>query len=160
MMHMHHDSVDPVTLPCACTALRKASRAVGRLYDASLAPTGLNANQLAILRALGRGGPTPLSRLADAMVMDRTSLYRALRPMTADGWVAITDAPTGRTKVVALTDDGRAVMDGAAGRWEAAQSAFVGALGADEWRALHAILGGVIATAAATRLAPAGEVRP
>ena len=32
-MHMHQE------LPCACTALRKASRAMTRLYDDALAPT-------------------------------------------------------------------------------------------------------------------------
>lgn len=165
MMRMHHLQREPVAVPCACTALRKASRAVGRFYDSTLAGTGLNANQLSILRALSRTGPTPLSRLADAMVMDRTSLYRALGPMAQAGWVCIVTGPSGRAKLGSLTVEGRRVMDGAAERWEAAQSTFVEAVGLDEWRALNAMLGDVIATMASAtgpataHVGPAGEVR-
>lgn len=160
-MHMHHDDPVPTDLPCACTTLRKASRAVGRLYDATLAASGINANQLAILRALARTGPTPLSRLAEAMVMDRTSLYRALVPMTRAGWVSIVAGPSGRAKHGSLTDEGRRLMDAAAGQWEAAQLAFVGAFGNKEWAALYAMLQGAITTAtAATDSDPAKDARP
>ena len=77
-MHMHQSST------CACTALRKASRAVGRLYDEMLADSGLTTAQFAILRHLARAESLPLSRLADHLVMDRTSLYRGLTPMLRD----------------------------------------------------------------------------
>ena len=158
-MHMHHQALqpDPRSLPCACTALRKASRVVGRLYDNALAGAGVTANQLAILRALGRSGPQPLSRLADSMVMDRTSLYRALAPMARDGWVSIEGAGRGRSRVAALTGEGRRVMDAAADRWEAAQAHFVGAFGADEWLALSTMLQAVIAMPAAAAGAAAAR---
>lgn len=147
MMHMHHDAIDPSVMPCACTALRKAARSVSRLYDGELAGAGMNASQLAILRALARGGSVPFSRLAEVMVLDRTSLYRALRPLARHGWIALSPAPTGRTRIAALTEAGRAAMDAAAPAWEAAQRRFVEAFGREEWPALHAALQSAVAAA-------------
>jgi len=136
-------------LPCACTSLRKAARAVSRLYDEALLPTGLTTPQLAILRDLGRGGDQALSRLAEAMVMDRTSLYRALGPMIRAGWVRVQPGVKGRTKIAGLTAEGARVMDAAAPQWEAAQARFVGAFGPEAWAMLHDVLQGVIKSARA-----------
>jgi DNA-binding MarR family transcriptional regulator len=135
-MRMHIEA-HPVDLPCACTSLRKASRAVSRVYDAALAPAGLSTPQLAILRAIQRNDGQPLSRLAEEMVMDRTSLYRALGPMIRAGWTQVRDGAAGRTKLVFLTDKGRDVTVAAAAAWEAAQTRVVEAFGVERWRDLH-----------------------
>lgn len=129
--------------PCACTALKKASRAISRRYDDALAGTGLGIAQFAILRSIARNGDMPLSRLAEAMVMDRTSLYRALGPLTRQGWIAIASG-AGRSKSASLTPEGIAAMEAATGPWEAAQSRFVADLGADRWTALQSLLGDVL----------------
>src|SRR4051794_30900466 len=114
MMYMHHTS-EPSTShpdgPCACTTLRKASRAMSRAYEEALEPGGVTATQFAILRVLERAGPRPLSRLADELVMDRTSLYRAIRPLTQAGDVALDAGGRGRAKIAALTVAGRATIE-------------------------------------------------
>jgi DNA-binding MarR family transcriptional regulator len=133
-MRMHRNAA--AALPCACTSLRKASRAVTRAFDAALAPAGLTSAQLSILRTIGRAGQLPLSRLADSLVMDRTSLYRALAPMQLAGWLAV-GAGAGRAKTVSLTDDGRRVAADAAPHWEAAQRRVVEAFGVERWAALQ-----------------------
>jgi hypothetical protein len=78
-----------IDLPCACTTLRKAARAISRIYDEALAGAGINVTQLAILRAIGRAGDdgAPLSRLAENLVMDNTSLYRGLGPLIRSRWI-------------------------------------------------------------------------
>ena len=134
-------------MPCACTTLRKASRAVSRLYDEAMVGSGMTTTQLAILRSLGRTGTTPLSRLADSLVMDRTSLYRALPPLLAKGWMAVSDAERGKTKLADLTDAGREALIRAAPYWEAAQQTFVNAHGALAWAQMFDRLQDVIATA-------------
>jgi DNA-binding MarR family transcriptional regulator len=148
-MYMHRTPSRPVDPHCACTALRKAARAVSRLYDERLGHSGVTATQLAVLRSLARTGPTPLSRLAEAMVMDRTSLYRTLVPMLKTGWIAVAPAESGRAKIASLTPQGREAMDGAAPYWEAAQTRFIGAFGAEAFEDLYAMLQQVVATAAA-----------
>ena len=154
---MHHDA-DPTTLPCASTTLRSAARAVSRGYDAELAGDDLTVNQFAILRRIARAGELPLSRLAERLVMDRTTLYRALEPMTRAGWVRIDPAPRGRARIVRLTPDGeRRMLDGTAA-WEAAQTRLVEAFGVDRWQALHAELREL--TVLAEALPTAGGVQP
>ena len=126
-------------LPCACTSLRKASRAVSRVYDDSLAGDGMTVTQLAVLRAIGRAGlhGVPLSRLAEGLVMDSTSLYRGLGPLVRRGWVEIASAGGGRAKQASLTPAGRQATDRAAAGWQAAQSKVVEAFGVERWAALH-----------------------
>ena len=128
-----------IGLPCACTTLRKAARSVSRIYDEALAAVGMNVTQLAILRAIGRAGDggVALSRLAENLVMDNTSLYRGLGPLIRSRWVLVTHAGKGRTKLVRLTVKGQRVTDAAAEPWEAAQSKFVEAFGVKRWAALH-----------------------
>jgi DNA-binding MarR family transcriptional regulator len=137
-MHMHYMPT-AIDLPCACTTLRKATRAVSRIYDEALAAAGINVTQLAILRAIERAGDAgaPLSRLAENLVMDNTSLYRGLGPLIRSRWVVVTQAGKGRTKLVRLTTKGKRVTDAAAEPWEAAQSKVVEAFGVDRWAALH-----------------------
>ena len=139
MMHMHHEP-DPTTLACASTTLRSAARAVSRGYDAAMAGDDLTVNQFAILRRIARAGELPLSRLAERLVMDRTTLYRALEPMTRAGWVAIEPATTGRARIVRLTPDGMRRMASGTPAWEDAQTRLIEAFGIERWQALHAEL--------------------
>jgi len=123
--------------PCVCTALRKASRAVTRVYDDRLAASGLTTTQFAVLRHLARHGDLPLSRLAELLVMDRTSLYRTLAPIERQGWIAIEAEARGRAKLATLTPAGRAKTEAAAAAWEACQQEIVGTLGPAQWQALE-----------------------
>ena len=125
------------SLPCVCTTLRKASRAITRVYDDRLAASGLTTTQFAVLRNLDRHGTLPLSRLADILVMDRTTLYRTLVPIERHSWITIGDGQTGRTKLAALTEIGRTVMNSATVAWEATQADIIGTIGATQWQVLE-----------------------
>ena len=134
-MHMHRNSrAGPCA--CACTTLRKAARAVARVYDDALAEAGMTTAQFAILRHIAREQPVPLSRLADSLVMDRTSLYRALAPIEGKGWVKIAPG-AGKAKLATLTPKGRAAMKGAESDWAAVQNRIVGTMGAEAWAGLE-----------------------
>ncbi len=109
-----------------------------RVYDEQLARHGMTTTQFAVLRNLAREGRMPLSRLADLLVMERTTLYRALAPIERNGWVIVTPAGQGRAKDVALAQTGRAAMEAAEPSWCAVQDDLVGAMGAPEWQALEA----------------------
>jgi DNA-binding MarR family transcriptional regulator len=136
--------------PCVCTALRKASRAVSRLYDERLADSGMTITQFAILRHLAREGDLPLSRLADLLVMERTSLYRTLAPIERHGWIAIAAGPSARIRIASLTVAGREALTRATGAWETAQEDIIGTIGAPAWQALAANLGTLVAISGVT----------
>ena len=81
----------------ACTAsnVRKASRAISQVYDAALQPVNLKSTQFTVLATLSKSGQQPLSQLADAMVMDRTTLTRNLQPLLKRKLVTTSPAKTG-----------------------------------------------------------------
>jgi DNA-binding MarR family transcriptional regulator len=115
---------------------------LSRAYDEALAPCGLTVAQLAVLRAIARGAKSgePLSRLAESLIMDRTSLYRALTPMVKSGWLLIQDGPKGRTKVVQLSKAGARATADATKSWDAVQGKVIGAFGVDRWTALQKVV--------------------
>lgn len=126
--------------PCACTSVRKAARVLARIFDEGLAESGLNITQLAVLRALLRHPHEPLSRVAEDLAMDRTSLYRALAAMGKQHWVMMRDGPDGRTRTAVLTRTGEAVLARADPGWASTQRALIERFGAAQWQSLVAEL--------------------
>jgi DNA-binding MarR family transcriptional regulator len=129
--------------PCNCGALRKASRRVTRLYDEALAPAGLNSSQHALLAELERWSDQPptILELADALVIDRTTIARNLRPLERDGYIGIRASEVDRrSKVVTLTAAGRKKLGQAKVLWKQAQDAYETALGATQARLLRSQL--------------------
>ncbi len=118
---------------CTCANLRKAARVVTQVYDAALQPTGLKATQFTVLATLSRRGDLPLTRLAEALVMDRTTLTRNLKPLVAKQYVRIDQVEDQRVRRVSLTDAGRSRLDEALPIWREAQSGLVEALGRERW---------------------------
>ncbi len=125
---------------CTCANLRKASRSITQAYDTALQPTGLKATQFTLLGTLAIQGDAPLTQLADALVMDRTTLTRNLKPMIRDNLVRIDSEDDRRVRKVVLTDTGRAALEAARPHWEQAQSRIHKALGQDRWAGLLADL--------------------
>lgn len=108
-----------------CFAVRQAARHISQLYDRHLSEADITTTQFSILGALGCGSSLTMIKLAQAMVMDRTTLVRALRPLLRDGFVASEpDWRVNRRLQVALTDSGRVKLDEAMMHWRAAQDEF------------------------------------
>jgi DNA-binding MarR family transcriptional regulator len=146
-----------VARSCACFNLRKAARAVTQLYEAALEPTGLRATQMSVLvAALSLAERAPLSRVADALVMDRTTLTRNLGPLQRRGWVRIEPGEDRRERTLALTEAGRATLAAAMPLWQQAQARILAELGEARWTALLADLQGLISAAQAATAADEG----
>ena len=96
--------IDEAAAGCSCAGLRRASRAVTQSFDAVLRPSGLRTTQLSLLVALAKLGRVPVSRLAEALVMDRTTLTRNLRPLEKASWIRVVEGPDLRRRAVILTD--------------------------------------------------------
>ena len=131
---------EAVPRPCACTSVRSAARVLARAYDAALAAAGMNVTQLAVMRAILRHPHAPLSRVADDLAMDRTSLYRALSPMQRRGWVRLDDGTDGRSRSVSVTPGGHDALAEADPAWAGIQVAIVDCFGREQWQALAAEL--------------------
>src|SRR5687767_736485 len=66
---------------CNCFAVRQAARHVTRMYEKHLAEAGLTSAQFSILGVLSQAGEMSMVALANALVMDRTTLLRAMKPL-------------------------------------------------------------------------------
>ena len=108
-----------VTAPAS--HVRQAARAITQVYDQSLRPTGLRATQFPILLVARNEGSIAVSRMADMLVMDRTTLTRNLRPLERLGLVQIKSGTDKRTKLISLTEAGKAKFTEALPLWEAIQ---------------------------------------
>ena len=121
---------------CTCANLRKTTRAVTQFYDAALKPAGLTPSQFTLLAALARRGGVAQSQLAEALVMDRTTLIRNLGPLVGKGLIATETTSAKGVKTLSLTDEGSRVLQDALPRWQDAQTKIVGALGQERWQGL------------------------
>jgi len=130
--------------PCYCSSLRQASRYVTSFYDQMLSGSGLRVTQFAILSRL-RSRPATVSRLAQGMVMDRTTLARNLQPLTRAGLVAIKPSEQDRReRIVELTPQGRDKVEEMLPAWRRAQARFDEQFGADQGAQLLAIMRAVV----------------
>jgi len=138
-------TVSPDRAACNCFALRQAARHVTQIYDRHLAKEGLRATQYSVLAKLDRLERVSIRELAKAMVMDRTTLGRAIRPLERDGLLTIGPGDDGRTRSLRLTPAGEARLKAAATRWRDAQEEFERAFGANEAANLRTTLRQMIA---------------
>src|SRR5664279_4666935 len=130
---------------CNCLALRQAARHVSQFYDGHLASEGLKTTQYSILAKLNRLGPLSINKLAESMVMDRTTLGRAVRPLQRDKLLVIGAGDDGRTRSLKLTPAGQARLKAAAAKWREAQKEFELAFGVPDAAAMRSVLHRVVA---------------
>ncbi len=114
---------------CAASNLRRASRAIAQIYNEIMRPTGLLGTQFTLLVALCLTGSINISRLAQILVMDRTTLGRNIKPLSKKGLVKIFQGEDRRLRMVTLTDKGHEALSKALPLWEIAQRQVVNQLG-------------------------------
>jgi len=133
---MQDQSIKTVATDCTCLNLRKASRVVTQLFDQALQPSGILANQFTLLAALSLAESVSITRLAQELVMDRTTLTRNLKPLERDGLICIEPGQDQRVRVVSLTEKGQAALVKALPLWKQAQTKVIEELGQGRWQAL------------------------
>ncbi|MFP2961127.1 MarR family winged helix-turn-helix transcriptional regulator [Myxococcus sp. 1LA] len=130
---------------CNCLAVRQAARQVTQLYDEELSGTGLRVTQYSVLSRLSRIAPATMQELADALVIDRTTLAHNLRPLERDGLVSVgVDKSDGRVRRLRLTASGEATLKVARVSWQRAQERFERAFGATTADELRKMLSNVV----------------
>ncbi|WP_426612049.1 MarR family winged helix-turn-helix transcriptional regulator [Bradyrhizobium sp. McL0616] len=131
---------------CNCAALRKASRHMTLFYDAALEPSGLRSTQFALLAEIHRRGEAApsIGDLAEALVMDQSTIGQNLRPLQRDGLVTLQrDEADRRSRLVGLTQTGRSRLADAQPLWRAAQEKFENGFGKRAAADLRNILAGI-----------------
>jgi DNA-binding MarR family transcriptional regulator len=145
----------PAPRGCTSLKLRQLTRRVSRDYDALIgAATGLKTTQYSLLGHLAALGPVRPADLAARLLLEPSTLTRNLQPLIAQGWVRNEPGADRRSRLIVLTDAGRAQHAAARHAWKAAQAALTVRLGPDRVAALHALLDECLAVLATSDAAP------
>jgi DNA-binding MarR family transcriptional regulator len=126
---------------CNCFAVRQAARQITGLYEGHLTRAGLTTAQFSILVALGEEGQMTMSELARVMVMDRTTLLRAMKPLQREDLLkSLANADEPRQRVFSLSSAGERRLKQAAPLWAKAQEEFETRIGSREAARLRSSL--------------------
>ncbi len=113
----------PQVEDCLCFGARLAARRLTDFYDARLSPFGLNLPQFGLMAAIASEREASISRIAQRLELDPSTLSRTLRPLETSGLIEIFADPSNlRVRRVRLTKDGRAQVRRAAEAWTKAQA--------------------------------------
>lgn len=137
----HRQRCLAVSSECTAFGVRRAARALTRIYDEAMAPAGLRGTQFTLLVALSLAGEAPVLKIADELGLDRTTLTRNLGPLVRDRLVERVPDADRRVRRLRLTERGHEVLADALPRWERTQRQVVAALGKARWRDLMDGLG-------------------
>jgi DNA-binding MarR family transcriptional regulator len=128
-----------VEATCLCLGVRKMARALTHRYETFLQPGGLRITQFNLLVAIELAQNAPLTRLAEVLVMDRTTLARNLKLLESQNLVIVkASTEDRRVRVIALTEQGRHILHDALPRWRQAQTHMASLLGQEQSQALLA----------------------
>lgn len=125
---------------CTCANLRMAARTVTQMYEEFMKASPLRGTQFTVLATLSAIGQTPLTKLAEVLGMDRTTLTRNLKPLEKQGLIESQVGEDRRERLILLTAKGEAAYAKALPLWEQAQSQLIDTLGEEKLSALLEIL--------------------
>jgi DNA-binding MarR family transcriptional regulator len=109
--------------------VRRVARVVGNHYDEHLKALGLKGTQFTLLNTVYLNPSATISRIANLMLLDRTTLNRNLKPMEREGLIRSGHGKDLRTRTLEITSKGVQVLEQALPMWLEAQSAVVEAMG-------------------------------
>ena len=118
---------------CLCLHVQRAARALARRLDDALRPLGLTNGQFSMLMSLNRPEAPAIGAVASLLVMDRTTLTAALKPLARRGLIKITtDHDDHRARLLQLTPQGKTLLARAVPVWTSTHAAVEAGLGAGE----------------------------
>ena len=104
---------------CMCLHVQRAARALSRRFDEALKPHGLTNQQFSLMMSLNRPRPARMKEVALLLALDRTTLTANLKPLERRGLVVTRpDDEDRRSRLLLLTDTGRALLVEAVPAWQ------------------------------------------
>jgi DNA-binding MarR family transcriptional regulator len=109
-----------------------------QLYDRHFQSAGVTAAQFTILGKLASQSEVRIADLATEMVMDRTTVSRALKPLEREGSIKFElDKDDARVHLLTLTEHGKLVYERAKKAWRNAHDEVERKFGKERTRALR-----------------------
>lgn len=135
-----HSDLQAMPQGCSNHRVRQLMRGIGQIYDVHLAASGLRITQYSLLSHVLASSPVRPVDLARLMRMDASTLTRNLKPLIDAGWVRMGPGEDQRSRLVHITEEGRARREQAKQCWKTAQNEINTRLGAQRVVALHGLI--------------------
>ena len=119
-------AVSPATVheQCYCLNAQRAARRLARLYDDGLRPLDLNHGQFSLLMLVAGLQPVSVGQVAAELVMDRTTVTAAVKPLERRGLLDTAVSPSDqRLRLLIVTPSGLALLSKASTKWQELQKA-------------------------------------
>jgi len=113
--------------------LRKATRLVTQAYDVAMQSTGIKSTQFTLIATVNALGSPAITKLAEVMVIDRTTLSRNLKPLINKGLVIVGSEQDQRVRKISLTPEGKTLVSEAMPQWQQIQDTIVSRMGEVRW---------------------------
>lgn len=139
-MELNMDVMVAALSTCSCSGLRRTVRVVTNHFDKAFEPLGLKCSQINVLMATAVHGPATVRTLAEVVVLDASSMSRALDPLEREGLIARDVGESRRDRQVSITEAGMAKLMEAGPIWQKAQAEFGEILGTENMEAFNEIL--------------------
>ncbi|MCP4618721.1 MAG: winged helix-turn-helix transcriptional regulator [Bradyrhizobium sp.] len=111
---------------------RLLSKTITGIFDDRLRPYGASSAQFALLALIGKTEPITRAAIARLQHLDKSTLTRNLRAILSEGWaVEVRENANGRSRPIALSPTGKALLLNAQSAWLAAQNQAKALLGDD-----------------------------
>ena len=127
----------PSIADCNLFATKQAARFVTQLYERHLAVVNVTSSQVTILAVLHQRPDITMTELSEMVVMDRTSLVRAIQPLSRDGYILQKSEPGSRKISLSLSKAGTRKYLDAVPCWRAAQEEYEELVGKDRAKLLR-----------------------
>jgi len=118
---------------CTNMKLRKATRLVTQAYDVAMQSAGIKSTQFTLLATVNALGSPAITKLAEVMVMDRTTLSRNLKPLINKELVIVGSEQDQRIRKISLTPEGKILVSEAMPQWQQIQDTIVSRMGEEKW---------------------------
>lgn len=122
---------------CVFRHLSRTMRAIAGRYDRALQTWGLTGSQFSLLMTLARQGPLMVGTLADQLGTDPSTIPRLLRPLVAQGFVAVRVGEDRRARVVSISASGTRQVAMALRHWDQVQHEILTQVGDARWKAIR-----------------------
>lgn len=128
---------------CVCVNIRRASRAITKIYDKALEPSRLKVTQFSVLANILHSGPINVSNLSRILNLDRTTLVRNLKSSELSGFIENIATSDPRERLLAISESGRLAVETAMPYWRAVQKKVRTQIGLEQLEQLAVLMTGL-----------------
>lgn len=113
----HFDEINPAN--CVNAKLRKLHRIINAAYMDIYKPFGLRGSMVSILFIIGKRKGINQKDVAEALILDQSTMSRDLGKLVSKGWVTITKGADPRISELSLSKDGCLLLEEISPLWHA-----------------------------------------